>query len=211
MGRQPRPPKTRAAPRQPFDPERQAEILGAALRVFARKGFHRTTVRDIAREAGLADGTIYNHFENKSALLLALLEGLNRRGREETGLEAVEDEPLETFLPRHFRFMLEALTKGTGDALPVILAELLTNPELRQAYARRLLEPNAALGEEALARWVRQGRVRGETPELKVRMVSALLLGLVVGRLLGDQGLVARWDELPGAAADFVLNGIKKS
>ncbi len=37
---------------------RRAQILEAASRVFARKGFHRTTVREVAREAGIADGTI---------------------------------------------------------------------------------------------------------------------------------------------------------
>ena len=59
---------------------RRAQILAAASRVFARQGFHRTTVRQVAREAGIADGTIYLYFDSKQELLLALLGQLGRVG-----------------------------------------------------------------------------------------------------------------------------------
>ena len=49
---------------------RRAQILAAASRVFARQGFHRTTVRQVASEAGIADGTIYLYFDSKQELLL---------------------------------------------------------------------------------------------------------------------------------------------
>ncbi len=47
---------------------RRNQILDAAAKVFAEKGFHPTTIKDIAAEAGIAHGTIYNYFENKTAL-----------------------------------------------------------------------------------------------------------------------------------------------
>ncbi|NJM77475.1 MAG: helix-turn-helix transcriptional regulator [Acaryochloridaceae cyanobacterium RU_4_10] len=53
---------------------RRNQILDAAAKVFAEKGFHPATIRDVAREASIADGTIYNYFKNKSALLLGILE-----------------------------------------------------------------------------------------------------------------------------------------
>ena len=56
---------------------RHTQILDAATQVFAEKGFHRATIRDVARVAGVADGTIYNYFENKTALLLGLLNRIN--------------------------------------------------------------------------------------------------------------------------------------
>lgn len=45
-------------------------ILEAAVRVFARQGFHQSTVAQVAREAGVADGTIYNYFRNKDDILI---------------------------------------------------------------------------------------------------------------------------------------------
>src|SRR5215207_5539888 len=55
---------------------RRALIVDAATRVFADKGFHRATIKDIAHAAGIADGTIYNYFANKEALLSAILDRL---------------------------------------------------------------------------------------------------------------------------------------
>ncbi|MFB9991392.1 TetR/AcrR family transcriptional regulator [Deinococcus oregonensis] len=202
--------RQRATPRQPFDPGRRTTILQAAVRVFARKGFHRTTTKDIAREAGLAEGTLYNHFQNKDALLLALLDGLNETGRREADFAAADQEELETFLPRYFQQRLDALEQGAGDALSVILAELLTNAELRDTYAHSLVAPTLEIAERAFSRWAGQGRLRPEQLELTVRAVAALFLGMVVMRLLGDETLRQRWHELPDALTQLVLHGIGK-
>jgi len=53
---------------------RRNQILDAATKVFAEKGYHLTTIKDIATEAGIADGTIYNYFEDKDAILAAICE-----------------------------------------------------------------------------------------------------------------------------------------
>ena len=50
------------------------KILDASLSLFATKGFRETTVRDIASAVGLQQGALYNHFENKDAILTALLD-----------------------------------------------------------------------------------------------------------------------------------------
>jgi TetR/AcrR family fatty acid metabolism transcriptional regulator len=52
--------------------QRRAEILEAALHLFSSKGFHDTTMEEVAREAGVAKGTIYLYFQSKEHLLLAL-------------------------------------------------------------------------------------------------------------------------------------------
>lgn len=53
---------------------RREQILNAALRVFAEKGFARASNRDVARETGITPGLIYYYFENKEALLRTILE-----------------------------------------------------------------------------------------------------------------------------------------
>ncbi len=55
-------------------PEKRQRILDAALRVFAERGFYTAKVSEVAREAGVADGTIYLYFENKDDLLIRLFE-----------------------------------------------------------------------------------------------------------------------------------------
>src|SRR5438067_8009822 len=55
--------------------DRREQIIDAAMRVFSQKGFTRATNKDIAREAGITPGLIYHYFENKEALLKAIIEG----------------------------------------------------------------------------------------------------------------------------------------
>jgi TetR/AcrR family transcriptional regulator, fatty acid metabolism regulator protein len=54
--------------------ERRGGILGAATRVFGRKGYHATRVADIAREAGVAQGTVYLYFGSRDEILMAAFE-----------------------------------------------------------------------------------------------------------------------------------------
>ena len=54
--------------------DKYALILRAATRVFARRGFFLSKVADVAREAGVADGTVYLYFKNKEHLLVSIFE-----------------------------------------------------------------------------------------------------------------------------------------
>lgn len=54
--------------------ERRAQIVAAARRVFARKGLSKVTLRDVFREAGLSAGAVYNYFQSKDDLILAVTE-----------------------------------------------------------------------------------------------------------------------------------------
>jgi TetR/AcrR family transcriptional regulator, fatty acid metabolism regulator protein len=55
-------------------PDKHQRILDAATRVFAQRGFFQSKVAEIAREAGVADGTIYLYFKNKDDLLISIFE-----------------------------------------------------------------------------------------------------------------------------------------
>lgn len=54
--------------------DKRSEILQAAIRVFARSGFFNSKVSDVAKQAGVADGTIYLYFKNKDDLLISLFD-----------------------------------------------------------------------------------------------------------------------------------------
>ena len=54
--------------------EKRERILDAAIKTFAKKGFHQSRVTDIAQEAGVADGTIYLYFKNKDDILISIFE-----------------------------------------------------------------------------------------------------------------------------------------
>src|SRR5262245_61614349 len=54
--------------------EKRLAILDGAVKVFAEKGFFSATVADVARAAGVADGTIYLYFKSKDELLLSIFD-----------------------------------------------------------------------------------------------------------------------------------------
>jgi AcrR family transcriptional regulator len=55
-------------------PERKAQLLAVARRVFGRKGFHGVSMDDVAKEAGVTKPILYDHFSSKEALYLSLLD-----------------------------------------------------------------------------------------------------------------------------------------
>src|SRR5262249_46363450 len=70
---------------------RREQLLGVALEVFARHGFHGTAMNDVAGAAGVTKPVLYQHFQSKRQLYLALLEEVGQRLRqtiEKVGAEA---------------------------------------------------------------------------------------------------------------------------
>lgn len=66
-------------------------VLDAAEAVFAERGFHGARIQDVAERARIAVGTVYNHFEDKDAVLAALLE--ERAGELLEATQASDDDP----------------------------------------------------------------------------------------------------------------------
>src|SRR5262249_27272586 len=66
--------KRASRPRAATVPDKRDAILGAALELFAERGFHGTTVPEVARRAGVAAGTVYLYFASKEALVNALFQ-----------------------------------------------------------------------------------------------------------------------------------------
>ena len=116
---------------------RRKQILLAAYKCFGNKGFHRTTMRDISREAGLSLGGIYVHFESKNAIV----EALAAMGRETTR-SMLQATPRRRHPPAALadlmRFMLEQLEE-CQDATRIdvrLWAESLERPLLRRLFSQ---------------------------------------------------------------------------
>ena len=202
--------RPRAAARQPFDPERRAQIVRAALGVFAEKGFHAATIRDVARAAGLADGTIYNHFENKPALLLGILDLMTERARAQVDPPALAGLDLHGFVRAFLVQPLRMLEADNFGLFRVLIAEMMVNTPLRERFYAEFLEPMLRQGGLYFDHWAAQHPDQPMThrPNLAVRTLSALMLGLMVQRILGDELLAADWDSLPDALADMLMSGL---
>src|SRR5947209_9857613 len=105
---------------------RKNQILDAATKVFAEKGFHPTTIKDIAREAGIADGTIYNYFENKTALMLGLLDRMNESARRGQDFSKFTEGDFRSFMKAYLRHRIIVLKADNYDVFKVYVSTILS-------------------------------------------------------------------------------------
>ena len=127
---------------------RRKQILDAATQVFAEKGFHRATVKEIARVAGIADGTIYTYFASKTEVLLGILHRLNESTEREQQLTPESEQDLRSFFTAYLRQRM-ALLWPNAEVFQAVLPEMLVNEELRALYYQQVLVPTFTVAEHA--------------------------------------------------------------
>jgi TetR/AcrR family transcriptional regulator, fatty acid metabolism regulator protein len=172
-------------------------ILDAAVRVFARKGYHTCRVGDIAEEAGVAHGLLYHYFRSKEELL----ETISRETWSDV-LDAVRsveesDETARERLAGIAKILLRAWRREP-DLVRVLVREVTRSSHLQQ----RIDEIDAAFA--GLERIIVRGQQEGEfRADLDPRMVSyvfygaleEILTGWVLGQLEDGDEQIARAEQ----------------
>jgi AcrR family transcriptional regulator len=184
------------------------ELLAAALRVFARRGYRQAGVDEIAAAAGYSKGALYWHFEGKKDLLLALLEErIDAPTRELVALleSAPPDRDMSVEASREFARRLN--TQRDAVLLEREYWSLaIRDPELRALYAERQTELRGAVARALEARARHLGRPGLPIPAEDVaRIVMSIAGGLAVDELI-ERGSVR--SELLGEALAIVYAGL---
>src|SRR5919106_2245292 len=184
------------------------ELLTAALRVFARRGYREAGVDEIAAEAGYSKGALYWHFSGKEDLLMALLEErIDAPMRDKVALlaSAPPERDMSVEAAREFARQLE----GERDAMLLereYWSLAIRDPELRARYAERQKELRDALAMGLRARARHLGTPGGPMPAEDVaRIVMSIINGLAVDELI-EPGSVR--PELVGEALAVVYAGL---
>ena len=136
--------------------EKYFRIINAATKIFAKKGFFQAKVSDIAREAGVADGTIYLYFENKDDILISLfeeqmkvvLDNMKAKISEETGVM----KKIEKFAISHLKLI--EMNKNLAE---IIQVELRQSSKFMKEYKNeKFMEYLNLIGEI-----IREGQEKG--------------------------------------------------
>ncbi len=172
---------------------RRTQILDAAITVFSEKGFHRATIKEIARVAGIADGTIYTYFASKDEVLLAVLDRLNETTERRQQFVLGDEQDLKAFFRAYLQQRM-ALLWPNAEVFRAVLPELLVNGKLRRQYYEQVLAPTIAVGEQFFQAQNEQLQIN---IPLTVRAIAGTLLGLLLLQLLGDEVLAGQWEALP--------------
>ena len=164
---------------------RPAEILEAALKVFAQKGFAAARMDDIAKEAGVTKGTIYLYFENKEAVFKSLV-----RETVGTTIGAVAAD-VQTY-QGSARFLLrmvvtrmaQMLVDSEKVVLPkIVIGETTNFPWLAEFYRFEVIEPGLQLLTALIERGIAQGEFRKLPAAHVARMCVAPVLLSAIWRV----------------------------
>ena len=123
---------------RPTTTPREEEILAAAARIFREKGYHATSVRDIAESVGLLKGSLYHYIRSKEELLARLFEGALEETIAELETIVARRDPPSTRLRDMVTAYVDSVTENL-DAVSLYLREwrALPPPQLARVRARR--------------------------------------------------------------------------
>lgn len=188
--------------------ETQARILKAAQRLFARRGYDGTTTRDLAQAAGVAEGTLFRHFENKKAILVQvatqgwveLLTDLLTELSEMGSYKAIAQVMRRRMLRMH----------ESADMLRVCFMEAQFHPDLREQIQSEVIVKMTDVAEAFFQTAMDRGIYRPMNP----RTVAQVFLGMfmVAGfsrdTIMTEGSSPQALQEMAEGIADIFLNGV---
>ena len=161
--------------KQPEKNHKYHQILEAAVKVFARQGFHQSTVAQIAKEAGVADGTIYLYFKNKDDILAQFFSYRTKQVfesfREEVDRAEASLDKLRNLVRRHL-----AEFQRDRDGAVVYQVETHQNSRLAEAQIREMSQMYRDLISEIVEQGQQEGTIR---KDLYVGLVKRFVIGAV--------------------------------
>ncbi|MBA3263657.1 MAG: TetR/AcrR family transcriptional regulator [Thermoleophilaceae bacterium] len=178
--------KTQAERRE----ETRERVLGAASRVFARRGFHATSLEAVAEEAGFSRGAVHYNFADKEQLFLELLDRrCAERAQDIREVFATGGDDIAATSEQAQLAAQQALDAMAGDtewrALYLeFLAHAARDPQFRRAFARRTNDMRAALEEVVVERTRLVDDALPMAPEQLAVLIDALGVGLWAHHML---------------------------
>ena len=194
-------------PRRRRPAERPAQILVAAERVFNRRGYDRATTREIAAEAGVAEGTLYNYFGGKRAILLALIDSVGESWRQD--IERIRAETLEDAMAQLIAHRMRFVQEHPTTILT--LQQAVLDPEVGRHLDAMIMRGQDDLMDRFRALSA-SGVLRPVDPFVAEEALASMIMGLTIGIELAAAG----WhreplppEEIARALVDVLMNGLR--
>jgi AcrR family transcriptional regulator len=178
-------------------------ILEVAAALFARSGFHGTSTRDIAREVGIRQPSLFHHFPSKQAMLAELLERDLRPALDRIRCHRTAKAGAGTRLYAYLIADVAALTSSRFDARGLYSDEVLIETDLAP---QRLLRQEL---HNETRRLIQEGIDSGEFRPIDTAFAQQVITGMLLDtiRLTGTH-LADHLSDRPQEVADFVLLGL---
>lgn len=161
------------------DTSREQDLLEAARKLFSRKGFASTTVSDIVREAGVAQGTFYLYFDSKAALVQRLLKVFDQLVQEEVAASGDDSMSPADRIQTQVKAAFHASAKHADLVRMLFLDASIGVAELIQTS-----RPTTEQRMQAAARVLRAGMASGELHEMDATLAARLIFATVRGAVV---------------------------
>ncbi|HUO65314.1 MAG TPA: TetR/AcrR family transcriptional regulator [Terriglobales bacterium] len=188
------------------DPDKPQQIIEAAVRVFARRGYYNSRVSDIAREAGIAAGTIYLYFKTKDDILVTLFR--DKMAEFVDALrKAIANEPDAASKVRRLVWLHFSRLEEDPELAEVLQVELRQGQKFFRGASGQEIGAYFALIASVLEEGVSEGRFRSS---VSVKVATKMLFGamdqMATSWVLGKRGY--RLVDTADAVADIFLQGV---
>ncbi len=197
-------------------PEKEKKILQAAIGVFSEKGFSASTTNEIAKKAGVAEGTIFRYYKTKKDILRAILiQTINLFSSKivlvgvEKIFETAENKDLRTLLKELLHDRLK-LAETFFPMFRIVLTEAIYHEDVREAMyknvALKAIESVGALQE----RLAKRGLVRSDISAVSLLRSAMGSLAVLIAQkiLMGNKCTPEEFEVEADIAVDILLNGL---
>jgi TetR/AcrR family transcriptional repressor of mexJK operon len=195
----------------PEDQDRRKQILDAAQKVFAKKGFHGTSIKDLAKAAGISPGLLYWYFKDKTDLLTSLLSERITEGFGSLAEEVPFDLPPEEFLPRFGRFYVGLVERPMNAALfKIVIANTQSFPAAVREVQSHMIDRILGTMQTYFQHQIDAGRMRACDTEMATRVfMGSLVAYMLLRHVLGnEQTRALPLETFIDGVVDTVLHGI---
>lgn len=159
----------------------RGEIMDAAVMIISNKGFKGTTTKEIAKEADMAEGTLYNYFKNKDDILMSIAEryiATKRNWDVPTDVKSVDE-----FLIKLYTNSDNSSSKDNSkdrEVLRALLPEFLTDKTLGELYFSRIVNPFLTIVASKIEVLQEKGMIANYNPQALARILYSSLIGFAV-------------------------------
>ncbi|MGK5506877.1 TetR/AcrR family transcriptional regulator [Brevibacillus formosus] len=196
--------------------EKQRNILRASVKLFAEKGFHASSTSEIAKEAGVAEGTIFRHYKSKKDILLAVVAPVLVKFAAPFILKDVR----EIFKEQNNKAFSQIVTELYRNRIDLVLAnekhirillqEAFFHDEIREALIATVFTGVKEMANKLIEAKVEVGELRPLPTQAVFRAILSSMIGLVLFRQVLDTDEFTQFsdDEQIALTVDILLNGI---
>lgn len=194
------------------------KIFDISLELFAQKGFDAVSVREIAREVGIRESSIYNHYKNKEAILDAIIDYFMLEMAMSNPPEEEMDKLMET--PELFfevgarAFIGRMSAPKTEKIWRIISIELYHNEKIREFFKKELLEVPINSWEDIFTKMMKKGVIKQVDPKVLAYEYFSFAIYLLFEYFVlnyedaDETFMEMMWDKM-SKHADFILEAVK--